>query len=307
MKSSTMIISKEKLAKIKEIIENHYNRLAINTLGTSVFSKEELRKLKDLGIDTTKKESFLELVYHHNFINEQGKINAPVSFEEMQSQQKIPSIKPIGEAHTYAIEHLNENAKHLVDKLKNDVKSKIENIIRENNNLYKFNALMNLDRPAESDQLVKDSTIGKLKQQLRDFSKEPNRDWGRIVRTEMSNAIGAGSVDRIVSDNKTQNLDDIYVFRIIVPDTTTCKYCRKFYLDEDNTPKVYRLSTLLSNGSNYGKKPENWNPVSVATHPNERCSQIIELRPGWKVSQGGKVTFIGFEKWKSYILNKVSE
>lgn len=302
-----MVISKQTLQRIKEIIDKHYASLTISTLGSSVFTKDELKQLKLLGIDTSNKDSFLELVYNHNFINEQGKLDVPVSTPEMKNQQKIPGIKPVGEAHNYSAEHLNSNSRHLVDKLRNDVKSRMEGIIRDTNNSYKFNALQNLYRTGESDELVKESTIGKLKQQLRDFSSEPNRNWDRIVRTEMSNAVGMGSVDRIVSENKDKSIDDVYVYRIVVADGALCKYCRRFYVDSDGSPKVYKLSTLLNNGSNYGKKADQWRPVSVATHPNERCSQIVELRPGWAVKPGGAVTFISLDKWQEYIINKLSE
>ena len=80
-----------------------------------------------------------------------------------------------------------------------------------------------------------------------------------------------------------------------------CKFCRRFYGDVGQSPKVYKLSSLLANGSNYGLKTDQWKPVVGATHPNTRTSQIIELKPGFQVSAGGKVTYIGREKWNDYL------
>jgi hypothetical protein len=153
--------------------------------------------------------------------------------------------------------------------------------------------------------LVKESTLSKLKQKLRDTTQDVNRDWLRVATTVMSETIGNGSVDRIVTDNRDKDAGEVYVYRIVVNDAALCKYCRRFYMDEDGSPKVYKLSTLLGNGSNFGKKKDSWLPVVGATHPNERCSQVIELKPGWKVLPGGKQTYIGLEKWNDYIVNKV--
>jgi hypothetical protein len=61
----------------------------------------------------------------------------------------------------------------------------------------------------------------------------------------------------------------------------------------------------MANGSNIGRKRSEWKPVVVATHPNERCSGLLELRPGWKVSQGGGVEFIGKTAWDAYLERKL--
>lgn len=296
-----MVISKETLEKIRQIIDKHYKKLTISVLGKSVFSKKELDEMQRAGIDVSKDDSYLSMVYYHCFINNPVNNMSPMSVEDMKAQQSQPGIKPTGEANDYTIENLNDKTKQLIDKLKMDVITRIEGFIRDNNDAYKFDALQNLERPDAMDELVKESSLGRVKQKLRDSSGDANRDWQRVALTEMSNAIGIGSVDRIVTDNKDTDLDDVFVYRIIVGDAITCKYCRRFYGDVGEPPKVYRLSTLLANGSNYGLKQDSWKPVSGATHPNTRTSQVIELKPGFRVLPGGSVTYIGLAKWKDYV------
>lgn len=302
-----MVLSREAIEKIREIISKHYTQFTISMLGKSVFSKEELRVMQAAGIDTSNRESFLAMCYYHNFINNPRGNNAPTSVEDMKTQQSQQGVKPTGEANDYTVENLNDKAKQYIDKLKTDVVTRIEGFIRDNNDSYKFDALQNLDRDVALDELVKESSLGKVKQKLRDSSKDANRDWQRVALTEMSNAIGIGSVDRIVTDNRGADLEDIYVYRVIVGDALTCKYCRRFYGDVGNPPKIYRLSTLLGNGSNYGVKPDQWKPVSGATHPNTRTSQVIELKPGFAVVPGGSVTYIGLAKWRDYIHESLVE
>lgn len=300
-----MVTKKETIEKIREIVQKHYARLMISVLGKDVLSPKELKELEASGIDTTNNDSLLTLVYNHNFINHPVGPMDPKSVEEMKSQQSVRGLTPQGEAHDYTVENINDKTKQYIEKLKLDQMTKIEGIIRENNDNYKMDALQNLNRDEALDDLIKESTLGKLKSKLKDTSGDGNRDWMRVALTEMSNAIGIASVDRIVSDNQDSDLNEIYVFRITVKDSKTCKWCRRFYDDADGSPKLYRLSTLLANGSNYGKKTDSWNPVIGATHPNERCSQMIELKPGFALTSNGTPTYIGLDKWKEYIFEKL--
>lgn len=296
-----MVTSPETLKKIRDIISKHYAAMTISALGTTVFSENEIKRLQAQGVDVDNRQSLLEYVYYHNFLNNPISSESPTSVEDMKIQQSISGIKPIGEAHKYAVENLNDKTKQLIDKMKADITTKIESIIRDNNDSYKFDALRNLDRTDIADQLVKESSLGRVKQLLRDTSKDAMRDWQRVALTELSNAIGMGSVDRIVTENKDKDLDEVYVYRVIVGDAITCKFCRRFYGDVGEHPKLYKLSSLLNNGSNYGLPQDQWKPVVGATHPNTRTSQIIELKPGFKVAPGGNVTYIGLPKWKEYV------
>lgn len=298
-----MVTTKETIEKIRKIIEKHYSAMTISALGSQVFTKEELEKLARLGVDVSNRQSLLDLIYYHNFLNSPVTPKSPPSVQDARAQQSQPGILPEGAANAYTVSSLNEKTKQLIEKLRSDTIARIEGIIRDNNDAYKFDALQNLDRTDIADALVKESSLGKVKQRLRDTSGDANRDWQRVALTEMSNAIGVGSADRIVTDNRDRDLNEVYVYRVIVGDALTCKHCRKFYGDVGRPPKLYRLSTLLQNGSNYGLKQDAWKPVVGATHPNTRTSQIIELKPGFAVRPGGAVTYIGLAKWPEYITN----
>lgn len=300
-----MVTSKSTIEIIRKIIQKHYSRLVVSVLGRDALTESELKELESQGIDVSNPDSLMSLVYNHNFINHPIDEITPTSVEDMKAQQAVTGLKPVGEAHQYTVDNLNDKTKQLIEKMKLDVMTRVEGIIRDNNDAYKMDALQNVDRTDIMDELTKESTLGKLKSKLKDTSGDGNRDWTRIAVTEMSNAIGIASVDRIVSDNLGTDLDDVFVFRITVKDAKTCKWCRRFYNDSDGSPKLYRLSSLLDNGSNYGKKTDGWLPVIGATHPNERCSQMIELKPGYALTHGGNVTYIGLDKWKTYIFNKL--
>lgn len=295
-----MVTSRETLEKIRRIIAKHYSMLTVSVLGAKVFNEEELAKLRAEGVDTSNPDSILSAVYYQNFINNPLSHTSPATLKQMLAQQKQPGIKPTSPATEYSVSSINDRAKQFIDKMSADVSTRIENMVRDNNDTFKFKAMNDPERSDFANDLMKESSLGKVKQRLRDSSHDGNRDWMRIALTEMSNAIGIGSVDRIAEDNAGKDLEDVYVYRVIVGDSLTCKFCRKFYGNVGHAPKLYRLSTLLANGSNWGPS-STWQPVVGATHPNTRTSQIIELRPGYKVLPGGSVTYIGLDKWHDYI------
>ena len=301
-----MVTSNETIEKIKKIVNKHYNRLLVKVIGNDALTKVQLAELKAAGFDVSNKDSLMEVIYNHNFLNNPRTTTSPTSMSDMIAQQSVRGLAPQGEANKFTVDHLNETTKQLIEKLKLDTSTRIENIVRQNNVNYKFNALQNIDRSELADTIVKESSISRVKSILKDTAADGSRDWQRVALTEMSNAIGAGSVDRIVTDNRDKQAEDIYVYRIIVGDSVTCKWCRKFYGDVGQTPKIYRLSTLLANGSNYGLKTSDWKPVTGATHPNTRTSQIVELKPGFAVEPGGRPTYIGMDAWENYIAENLT-
>ncbi len=269
-----MTISRTALEKIKKIVDQNYRALILKVSGAD-------RRL-------------LDLVYRHNVLNDADE--GPTTIEGMLEQQKD---FPNNSLHEAALEHLNATVVQLVEKLKVGAQTSIEGVVREYNLDARNKLIQGITESPASE------SMGKLKTKLRDISKDAVRDWRRISVTETANAVGMGSVDRVVAQNRGANFDQVYVFRIITPDAATCKWCRKFYQDEDGTPALYRLSTLLANGSNYGKKPQDWLAVIGATHPNERCSPLIQVKRGWRILSGGKLDFAGLEGWDDYVEKKL--
>lgn len=297
-----MIIKKDKIERIKSIIAKHFVKLIIGTVGNKVFTATELKELEDQGINTKDKTSLLSLIYYNNYLNESSSKQMAKTIPQAITQQ---SKVPAEETHVAAVEHLNDNYRQLVEKLTQSAQSRFEGLIRDTNMDYRNEVLQNIDRPDYLSNLVKQSTVGGLKQKLRDFSSDSYRDWKRVAVTEIANSVGMGAMDRVVDDNQGKDFDEVYVYRITKGDSKVCKYCKAFFEDSDGSPKVYKLSTIMANGTNYGKKAVDWKPVAGNVHPGERCGGILELRPGWKVLPGGTVEFIGKEEWQSYIAQKV--
>jgi len=111
------------------------------------------------------------------------------------------------------------------------------------------------------------------------------------INTLTNNAFESGLVDSI-SDGDDPN--DVYVIKIVYPGA--CKYCRLLYLNADGSPKVFKLSDLLANGSDPYRKPIDYQPVLGALHPNCRC-QLARVNPAW---DNDKLFDIMTEAWANY-------
>lgn len=117
--------------------------------------------------------------------------------------------------------------------------------------------------------------------------------WKMIVNTELSRASNYGAMDAILHNNKGASPDDITVWKVGPHDALTCggKHgdknpgCWEFWFLEDGlTPRVYKMSELMGNGTNIGKKRSDWKATVDNTHPNcftEGKTPVL-TDSGWK-------------------------
>jgi len=288
-------VNKELLDKIKKIVDGRYRYIMLGTLGNKGLSEADKKVLTAAGIDYKNKESLISLVYHHNYHTNPADPRAPKNLAAIRRNLKGKKIK-----NSAILSTLNDSFKELTEKMRKDTETRVVGLVRES--LRKIEMEKLADSSINVKELFKES-VSTIKQTLRDTSASGTRDWQRVVLTEMSNAIGYGSTERILDDNVDKAPQEIVVYRVTVNDNITDPTCRKLYGHGGVPPKLYRLSTMLGNGSNYGKKAAEYSAVVGSPHPNSRTSQIIELKPGFAVKTGGSVTYIGLDKWQDY-LNK---
>ncbi len=116
--------------------------------------------------------------------------------------------------------------------------------------------------------------------------------WSTIVRTELSRASNWGAVDAILHNNPDREPEDIHVFKAGPNDGDTCPACRKFWFTPDGKFKVYKLSELMANGTNIGKKGADWLATIDPTHPHCR-HLMVEMRPGYGMDSNNNLEYIG--------------
>lgn len=109
-------------------------------------------------------------------------------------------------------------------------------------------------------------TRSQLMLQLSSKFRGQTRDWLRVARTEMqaahNEAAAAATIER----------DGVVALIAMVPEHDACEHCIRLYLDGSGKPRIWSLSTLIANGTNWGKKPAQWLATLYPLHSNCRCS-----------------------------------
>jgi hypothetical protein len=145
------------------------------------------------------------------------------------------------------------------------------------------------------------TTAQEVARRIRDATKDLKRDWLRTAHTEMHNAVEEAKA--IVLAHRSDDRDP-RVFKRPHPDG--CAFCVLLYLRQDKvTPRVFRLSELLANGTNVGRKANRpsrsgksrteWRATIGAIHPFCRCPLSV-LPPGMGFDALGQMTYVGMKK-----------
>lgn len=129
------------------------------------------------------------------------------------------------------------------------------------------------------DGVVEQRSVKKITANIANQMENWGRDWGRIVETEHQDVFNVGRATYFMSED-----DDPLVYFDVFPGA--CKHCIRLFLTAGigSKPKVFKLSTLLANGTNYGVKAQNWKATIHPVHPfcfNSTSTKIFTV-DGWK-------------------------
>lgn len=280
-----MIIDDDKINQITRIIKKTYNSLIVEVTGSPSLDA-------DSEIDSDiPNENLLEAAYMVGHA-QQGIPNnlpyqtpMPATVKEFLEKLEISRGKTLSAVQRYAINALRQATANELKFARDRTRSLFENLFRSINLEYRNKHLAEL----LTDQLESGFTLNipmkMIVKRVRDLSEDLTRNWQLIITTAITDASNIGRMDAIVARNPGKKSNEIYVYKIVVEDPFLCPYCKQFYVDSDGSPKVYKLSTLQSNGTNFGKKKGDWQPVIGATHPFERCT-LLELPQGFAFEPG---------------------
>lgn len=136
---------------------------------------------------------------------------------------------------------------------------------------------------------------------VRKAAAELRRDWLRVAHTELHNA--AEEAKAVALAHRAPGRDPRVFKR---PRADACAFCRLLYLKSDGvTPRVFRLSQLLANGSNVGRRAgrparsgksrTEWKAVVGAAHPFCLC-ELSVLVGGTSFDARGQLVHVSVEK-----------
>ena len=266
----SVVISKTAQKMIEQAVARFKAFLRFKAVGPQSLTRAELLDLMRSGLLTT---------------DEKIKVQAPVQEAYLDTHAQMvddgPAPKQVRDGALNFLERMMDRyTGKMADQMKTDVVTAVEH------NLLPFTDRGEggiIYEALQDKELWKKNLRGILKGKVDNWEYR----YKTIINTELNRASNWGAMDAILHNNSELAPEQITVFKQgNKPGHGACKYCAKFwYMDDGMTPKVYKMSELIANGSNIGKKAADWLPTVDSTHPNE-THILSELKPGFGFRNG---------------------
>jgi len=267
-----MIFTTEQIKNILTTVDLNSKYLAAEILGTDILSEQDLKDLEFWGFDIKKIENsyptFLQAYYWGKLSELIGDYNAgKINYNDFTQYLKKGQYQPLTNLEKYSLEAAKNRTYRHITGLGEGMKNDFQNILTQTE----------LERREEYEKVIKKElekgvadrkSLNQIVSELGHKSSDWDRNWGRIVDTEMNNIFQEGRAAQI----KQKESKDALVYKDVYPEA--CRHCIKAYLTNGlgSKPKVFKLSELEANGTNIGKKVIDWKPVIHSTHPHCRCT-----------------------------------
>lgn len=255
-------LTRAQIRQIKSIIQEHMDIVMMIMVGGTKPSPRLLRKLnlpKNLSdlISDSYRYGRLNIIEGRNLS----------SLSKMEVDKLLSKVR------------INKAQEASIDYLKTKVATQIDTITQRITNNIITNSIQNdlslWDAVGEviPKGIAQNSPRYNVVQQLREYSKDLERDWHRVAHTEMWGAKCMGEVQAILNNESPLSQEGADTKVYMKPSPLACSKCFDLYLERDRkTPKVFSLSELLQNGNNYNKKQADWVACVPPSHPNCMCT-----------------------------------
>lgn len=257
-----MALTKKQIEKIKQIINKHMD--IIMSLTTGEGKKPSSAVLKKLGLPP----EFGDLITDSYKYGKLGVLKGkPLDKMTPKEIEKLLKDVNLSTSQKEAVELSKINAQQHINSLNAKVTSSVLSLaIKEQLNMY-----------TTVEKIIPEATKNdteryKVIQQLREMSGDWERDWHRVAHTEMWDAKVRGEAQAIFNGESplSSKKGETKVFKR--PGPNACSKCKELYLEPDGiTPRIFTLSELQANGTNYGKKQRDWVATLGTVHPNCMC------------------------------------
>ena len=259
------MFTKEEIQQIVDAIRKHYSLLMFSVVGSEGLSDADKFFLLGQGIDVNNIElgfpSYMKMYLL-------GKLTSILKDEQVRKLSTDDFEKyldrgqfvPLSKFERTQYEYSREKTYNHLKGLANRIEGESRDILLEENKKSIISETI-------SEGVSKRLSIKKIVSNLGHRTGEWSRDWERIVRTEMQDIFNQGRAFEFIEKYGV----DSEVYKDVYPGA--CRHCIRLYLTEGigSKPRVLKLSTLIQNGTNIGRRVDDWLAVVGPTHPYCRC------------------------------------
>lgn len=260
-------LTRSQIKQIQKIISDHMEAIGLLLVGDGQPSP---RLVKKLGLPKSISDLITDSYKYGKLAILEGKDLSNMSEEDVKKLMRTLKLTP---SQKHSIEYSKIKAQQSIDSMTQRLTTNIVTMaIQSDLNMHE--AIKQVIPAA----MENDTPRYKVIQQLREMTGDMERDWHRVAHSEMFDAKLQGEAEAIMNNESpfSNKKGDTFVFKR--PAKNCCNKCRQLYLEADGvTPKVFKLSELMANGTNYGKKQADWVATLGILHPN--CMCVLNIMP----------------------------
>lgn len=269
-----MIFSFAQIQDMLSILKRHELTFIALQVGASFLTPADKALLLAAGIDVNKFTNKQGIVEHAFLF---GCLAAAIgdkrakgmSYAQFQRFLASGGYIPLTDVQRFALAQVKMRAWNDITNLGNRMRNAVTNVVIQTNR----------QRAAMAQRMIQEKTIKaielrqstrQLASELANASQDWEVDWQRIANYLMHEAFNTGRAAAI----EREAGPDAEIYFDVYPGA--CARCRELYLtdpgDPNSEPKIFKLSDVRANGSNIGRKPDQWLPSIEPTHPYCRCT-----------------------------------
>ncbi len=255
------LLTDEQLHAIREIIRRHHQAFVVNTIGIDAVPPEVLKELTDAGLINPEVTSIQDAYqFGQALAAGTNPAVANMKLDEFKRWLRVNPI-PLTTQERRSVQIAQHRAAQYAVGLGNRIDTSVgERIVQADRALAM--QIRDTIKTKTAENIARRETVKALASDLKWETKDWGRDWDRIAVTEKHTAMQQGVADNYANEHGP----DVLVAKRPLPGA--CKHCLRLHLGSDGQPRIFPLSLLEANGSNYGRKAADWRPVVGSVHPN---------------------------------------
>lgn len=275
-----MLFTTEQVTELLNLLEYHHLFVFSTNFGTDILSEADKSLLKTFGVDIEKISKETPL-YEKMFLfgrlsgilkdDQVNSIDYPNFLEFIKSGQYIP----LNKRERFELEIAKRKTYTHLKGFKEKARGEFESIIigEEQRRRQEYEtAIQEETEKGVADRKSTQKIVSELGHRMENW----NHDWNRIVTTEMNNIFqqGRAEVFREIGG------EDTLVYKTVYPGA--CRHCIRLYTTKGigSKPRVFKLSNLIKNGTNIGRKVIDWLATLFSVHPLCRC-HLVRIPKGY--------------------------
>lgn len=266
-----MIFTPTQIQQILKIIDKYHVLFAAQHVGFDILTPNDKALLRSYGIDVEKLKdrSQVEHAFKFGFLSQvlSDKDMKKLTYPQFEAFLNAGKFIPLTTRENDALTALKQHAYSDITGLGNRIKDNWQTVHIEAD--QKQRARYEEIIRNEAEQTLRDrKSVRDMVSALGHKTEDWSRDFGRISDYVLHSAFDQG---RAMAIDREEG-GDALVYKDVYPGA--CRHCIKHYLTNGigSQPKIFKLSTLQANGTNVGKKVDEWQPVIGPLHPWCRCT-----------------------------------